>query len=193
MYIQVQDNLVSTQLFDKKFVCDLAACKGACCIEGDSGAPLTIEEIDLLEESIDQIKPFMSAEGIAKVDATGVFYMDQENDAVTSLLENGACAFVYFDEKGITKCAIEQAYHAGETDFQKPISCHLFPIRVKDIQEKTALTFQEWHICAPACSCGDKLDIPVFQFLKTPIQRAFGNSFFEELTVVHRAWQASKK
>ena len=193
MLIEVKDKIVSTQIFDKKFVCDLNACKGACCIEGNSGAPLTLDEIDLLEDNIEKIKPFMRPEGIEEVDANGVFYMDEDNEAVTTLVNGGECAFVYFDENNITKCSVEQAYNSGQIDFNKPISCHLYPIREKQFNEFRALTYDVWPICAPACACGDKLDVPVYRFLKGPIIRAYGEEFFEALEEVDKGLKASKK
>ena len=118
------------------------------------------------------------------MEKTGVFYMDQENEPVTTLINGGECAFVYFDDQGITKCSIEQAHRDGKTAFKKPISCHLYPIRVKKYNDFTALAYNEWHICSPACACGEKLDVPVFRFLKEPIIRAFGEAFFNELEIV---------
>ncbi len=186
MLIEVKDKIVSTQIFDKKFVCDLNACKGACCIEGNSGAPLTLDEIDLLEENIEKIMPFMRPEGIEQVEENGVFYMDEDNEAVTTLVNGGECSFVYFDENNITKCGIEQAYNSGKIDFNKPISCHLYPIREKQFNDFRALTYDVWPICAPACACGDKLDVPVYRFLKGSIIRAYGEDFFEALEEVDK-------
>lgn len=193
MLLEVKDKVVSTQLFERKFVCDLNACKGACCVHGDSGAPITFGEIDILEEDLEQIKPYMRQEGIDAVDDTGVFYMDVENEPVTTLVNGHECAFVFFDEKGITKCAIEQAYNTGKTTFKKPVSCHLYPIRVMNFHEKQALTYNEWDICAPACACGDKLDVPVYRFLKEPIVRAFGEEFYAELDIAAKAWGEREK
>ena len=192
MLLEVKDKVVSTQLFEKKFVCDLNACKGACCVEGDAGAPLTIEEVDILEEELDKIKPYMRPEGIAAVEETGVFYMDQENVPVTTLVNEKECAFVYFDEKGITKCAVEQAYIDGKTSFKKPISCHLYPIRVAKLNDFEALNFNQWDICAPACSCGEDLNVPVYRFLKEPIIRAFGEAFYKELEIADAEWKKSE-
>lgn len=186
MLIEVKDKVVSTQIFERKFVCDLNACKGACCIEGDAGAPLTLEEVGLLEDNLEEILPYMRPEGIAEVAKNGVFYMDEENEPVTALVNGGECAFVYFDEQGITKCAVEQAYNTGKTTFKKPISCHLYPIRVKKFHDFKALNYDVWPICAPACDCGEKLDVPVFRFLKEPLIRAFGEDFYTELEVVDR-------
>ena len=186
MLVEVKDKVVSTQIFEKKFVCDLNACKGACCIEGDSGAPVSLEEIDILEDTLDAIKPYMRKEGLAAVEKSGVFYIDQDGDAGTTLVNDKECAFVYFDDNGITKCAVEKAFIEGKTDFKKPISCHLYPIRVKQFTEYQALNYDVWDICEPACACGDKLDVPVYRFLKEPLIRAFGVPFFEELTLVEQ-------
>jgi len=184
MLIEVDDKIISTQIFERKFVCDLNACKGACCIEGDAGAPLTLEEVDILEETFEVIKPFMRKEGVDIVEEQGVFYMDQDNEPVTSLVNDAECAFVYFDDNGITKCAVEQAHLEGKSDFKKPISCHLYPIRVKQFDDFTALNYDVWNICSDACTLGEQLAVPVYQFLKEPIIRAFGAPFFKELEVV---------
>ena len=186
MLVEILDKVVSTELFDRNFICDLNACKGACCVLGDSGAPLTYEEVDQMEADLDEYLPYMRPEGIAEVEKNGVFYIDQDNEPVTSLVNGGECAFVYFDEKGITKCAIEKAHSEGKTNFKKPISCHLFPIRVKKFDKLTALNYSEWDICEPACASGDKLDVPVYRFLKEPIQRAFGEEFYHELDTVSK-------
>ena len=184
MIVEIDNKLISTEIFDRKFVCDLNACKGACCVEGDNGAPLTMEEVDILEEIYDQVKPFMREEGIAAVEKSGVFYMAQWNEPATTLVDNQECAFVYFDEKGITKCAIEQAHLAGKVDWKKPVSCHLYPIRVSKIAENFALNYDEWNICKPACACGEQLNVPVYKFLKEPIIRAFGEAFYDDMEKV---------
>ena len=186
MIVEIGDKVVSTQIFDRKFVCDLAACKGACCIEGDAGAPLTIEEVSIIEDELEAIKPYMRKEGLKAVEEQGVFYMDQDNEPVTTLVNGAECAFVYFDDQGITKCSIEQAHRDGKTDFKKPISCHLYPIRVKQFNEFKALNYDKWDICSPACACGDELNVPVYKFLKEPLIRAFGAPFFEELEIVNK-------
>lgn len=191
MLVEIDDKLVSTQLFEQKFVCDLNACKGACCIHGDAGAPLNYEEVDQIEEDLDLIIPYMRPEGIAAVEKTGVFYMDQDGEPVTTLVNGAECAFVYFDENNITKCAIEKAFLEGKTTFKKPISCHLYPIRVKKFNEYEALNFDHWDICAPACACGEQLNVPVYRFLKEPIIRAWGVPFFEELCKVDEEWKKS--
>ena len=184
MLVEILDKVVSTQIFDRKFVCDLNACKGACCVQGDSGAPLTYEEVDQMEQDLDEYLPYMRPEGIAEVEKNGVFYIDQDNEPVTSLVNGAECAFVYFDGDGTAKCSVEKAYLEGKTKFKKPISCHLFPIRVKKFDSMTALNYSEWDICEPACACGDKLDVPVYKFLKEPLVRAFGQEFFDEIQLV---------
>jgi hypothetical protein len=185
MLIEIHDKIISTQIFDRKFVCDLNACKGACCIKGDAGAPLDEEEANILEENIDKIKPFMRKEGIEEVDKTGVFYIDQENDIATTLVNEKECAFVFFDHNGINKCAIEKAQREGVIDFKKPLSCHLYPIRLKKFNDFTALNYSHWDICEPACSCGEKFNVPVYKFLREPLIRAFGSTFYDELEVVN--------
>jgi hypothetical protein len=184
MLVEIDDKLVSTRLFEEKFVCDLNACKGACCVEGDAGAPLTFEEVDIMEEDLENYLPYMRPEGIEAVNKTGVFYLDDDGEPVTTLVNGGECAFVYFDEKGITKCAIEKAYLEGITSFKKPISCHLYPIRVKQFHDFQALNYSEWSICDPACKLGEELNVPVYRFLKEPIIRAWGVPFYEELEKV---------
>ncbi|MCA1753070.1 MAG: DUF3109 family protein [Flavobacteriales bacterium] len=158
--IQIDKVLVSDELFSKRFLCDLAACKGACCVEGESGAPLEADEIGTLEDSLDDIRPYMRKEGIDRVDEVGVFTIDTDGDY---------------------KCAIETAYRAGKTDFLKPVSCHLYPIRITELKDFTALNYHYWPICDPARACGAKVDLKVFRFLREPLIRKFGEDFFEQL------------
>lgn len=192
MLIEVKDKVVSLDIFEQKFVCDLNACKGACCIEGDAGAPITLDEISVLEDDLEKIKPYMRQEGIDAVEESGVFYMDWDNEPVTTLVNGKECAFVFFDEKGITKCAIEQAHKDGKTSFKKPISCHLYPIRVQKYAQFEALNYNEWNICKPACACGSKLDVKVYKFLKEPIVRAFGEDFYNELETINSELEKKK-
>lgn len=184
MIIEIGKILVSSDLLEKHFVCDLNACKGACCVEGDDGAPINQEEIDLLEDHIDTIKPYMTQAGIDVVDKEGVFYMDRFNEPVTALVNDKDCAFVTLDKNGITKCGIEQAHREGKIPFNKPISCHLYPIRVSKFSTFESLNYDHWSICNPACSLGEQLKVPVYKFLKEPITRAYGEEFFTELEKV---------
>lgn len=184
MIIELEDKILPLDLFQEKFVCDLSACKGACCVEGDAGAPLSMAEINLLETLIDDIEPYMTQEGKKAVAKSGVFYMDIDNEPVTTLVDSGACAFANFDNDGTVKCGIEQAYNEDKINFKKPISCELFPIRVKEYESFTALNYEQIDICKPACECGAKLNISVYQFLKEPLTRAFGTTFYESLKEV---------
>lgn len=186
MLVEIQDKIVSTQIFERQFVCDLTACKGACCIEGNGGAPVTKEEVDIIEANLDKIRPYMRPEGIAAIEAHGVVYEDEDFEPATTLVNGKECAFVYFDQTNTAKCAIEKAHREGQIDFIKPISCHLYPIRTKQFNEYTALNYEKWDICEPACACGEKLDVPVYKFLKEPLIRAFGPEFYKELEVVSR-------
>lgn len=191
--IQIDDTLLSEDLFSKRFVCDLGACKGACCVEGDSGAPLEPEEVGLLEEALEDIKPYMRQEGIDRVEETGVFTIDIDGEFVTPLVNDEECAFVSFDRNGTAKCSIEQAHRDGKTDFLKPVSCHLYPIRVTQLKDSVALNYNYWPICDPARSCGAKLDVKVFKFLKEPITRKFGEEFFEKLVEADKLMESSTK
>jgi hypothetical protein len=184
MLVEIENKIVSTQIFERQFVCDLTACKGACCVEGDNGAPVTAEEVQIIERHLPQILPFMRPEGIAAVEARGVAYLDHNLEPATTLVNDAECAFVFFDDAGIAKCAIEKAQREGHIDFLKPISCHLYPIRTKQFQDYTALNYEKWDICEPACACGEKLEVPVYKFLKEPLKRAFGEDFYQELEKV---------
>ena len=178
--IEIEGKIVSRYLFERKFVCDLQACKGACCVEGDSGAPLEEEEAAMMERVFQEVKSFMEMDGILAVEKQGVYIIDDDGDKVTPLVQNKQCAYVVF-ENGIAQCAIEKAWKAGKTDFRKPISCHLYPIRIHKTKYMEALNYDEWKICAPACSCGEKLNVPVYRFLKDAIIRKYGSDFYSQL------------
>ncbi len=184
MLIEVEDKIVSKAIFDRKFMCDLSKCKGACCVEGDDGAPLEKEEIKIIESILPQVKPYMTAEGIEQVEKLGVYYMDRLGEPVTTLVEDGACAFASFDEDGTAKCALEKAYRAGATKWKKPISCELFPIRTKQLNQYTALNYEDIAICSPGCILGESLNLPVYKFLKEPLIRAFGPQFYQSLETI---------
>lgn len=190
--IIVGQTLVSEELLEECFVCDLNACKGACCIEGESGAPLEQDELLLLEDSLEAVRPYMRPEGIAVIDEQGPYTVDDDGDFVTSLVgKHGACAFVTFDEKGIAKCALEQAYNDGKTSWKKPISCHLYPVRLAKLKEYTAVNYHRWQVCEPACACGKSLKVPVYKFLKDPLTRRFGSDWYRELEEIAAVWKAS--
>ena len=190
--IALGHTLVSEDVFEKKFVCDLNACKGECCVSGDSGAPLDRKELKILDAVYPAVKPYMNAKGIAAVEKQGSYVLDSDGDYTTTLVSDGAeCAFVYFDEHHIAKCAIEKAYYDGKIEWKKPISCHLYPIRITEYKEYDAINYHSWHICKPACECGKALDVPVFKFLKEPLIRKYGEDWYKELEQVYAAY--SKK
>ena len=189
--IIVGHTLVSEDLFEEQFVCDLNACKGACCVEGESGAPLEKEELLHIEDNLDAVRPFMRAEGIRALYEKGAYTIDSDGDFVTSLVgEHGECVFVTFDEKGIAKCALEQAYNAGATSWKKPISCHLYPVRLARLTDYVAVNYHRWQVCEPACACGKSLKVPVYRFLKEPLIRQFGEEWYAELEEIASQWSA---
>ena len=179
--IQIDDKIISLDVFEQQFVCDLNACKGACCVEGDSGAPLELEEVDTLAQIFDKVKPFMREEGIKEVELQGFSVIDKDGDRTTPLVNNKECAFVSFDTNGTAKCSIEQAYNKDIIDFKKPISCHLFPIRIQKYDDFEAVNYESIKICEPACYCGQKLEVPVFKFLKEPLIRLYGEQWYNTL------------
>lgn len=191
MIIEIDGKLVSSELFSKEFVCNLSACKGACCVEGDTGAPLDKKEIKPIEKYLDKIKPYMTKEGIKAVEKDGVSYLDDYDQPVTMLVKGKECAFVFRDEQGITKCAIEKAYREKQIPINKPVSCHLYPIRVQKGTTFESLNYDRWSICKDACTLGKELKVPVYKFLKEPIVRAYGAKFFEEMELVSAEMEKS--
>lgn len=188
--LAIDDTLISEDIFDKKFVCDLSACKGECCVSGDSGAPLEKEELEILNTVYEQVKPYMVPKGIKAVEKSGLYVRDADGDYTTTLVSDGAeCAFVYFDDNNIAKCAIEKAYLEGKISWKKPISCHLYPIRITKYKNYEAINYHSWSICKPACDCGEKLDVPVFKFLKEPLIRKYGEGWFNELENIYKVYK----
>ena len=181
--VEIEDKLISLDLFEKEFVCDLSACKGACCVKGDAGAPLELSEVAKIQKDLTLIKENMTQEGIREVEKNGVYYNDGD-EPVTTLVNHQECAFVYFDNDKTAKCAIEKTFNENKIDFNKPVSCHLYPIRVAKLSKGEALNYDKWDICEPACACGEKLKVPVFKFLKKAIIRKWGELFFKELEKV---------
>ncbi len=188
--LAIQNTLISEDLLQKKFVCDLNACKGECCVAGDSGAPLDKDELPIIESVFEKVKPYMTKKGIKSVEKNGTWVKDSDGDFTTTLVSDGAeCAFVFFDEKKIAMCAIEQAFNEGKIKWKKPISCHLYPVRITKHKSYDAVNYSKWDICKPACECGAKLNVPVFQFLKEPLIRKYGKEWFSELL---KAYKLSK-
>lgn len=178
--IKIDHVLVSDELKDTYFACNLKACHGDCCLEGDAGAPLEEEEISLLEDYIDEVKPFMTDEGKKVIEKNGVFDYDTDGDYVTPLVNNRECAFVY-RENGINFCTIEKAYLERNIKFQKPVSCHLYPVRLSKVGEFIAINYHKWSICAPAIIHGRKEGILLYKYLKASLTRKFGAEWYEKL------------
>lgn len=184
--IQVDNVLLSEELFTAHFICDLAACKGACCIEGDAGAPVEMEEIDKMEDNLDAILPFLTEVGRKSIAELGVFTVDTDGDYVTTLNNGKECSFTTYDKNGTAKCGIEDSFRAGKSNFKKPISCHLFPIRVQKLHDMEALNYEKIDICKPACECGSKLQVKVYQFLKEPLIHKYGQEWYGKLLEVDK-------
>ena len=179
--IEVKHTLVHEDIISENFVCNLDKCKGACCIEGDSGAPLEKSELAVLEEIYPHVKPYMTEKGIQTIEEQGAWVKDFEGDYTTPCVDgNRECAYVIWQD-GITKCAIEKAYEDGKISWKKPVSCHLYPIRVTAYPEFDVLNYDRWHICKSACTFGAELKVSVHQFLKEPLIRKYGPEWYEEL------------
>lgn len=188
--IQIDDKLISEDIFSEEFVCNLSKCKGACCVEGDVGAPLDQDETLILERIFDQVKPYLRPEGVKAIEEQGTWVLDpSDNDYVTPMVEGKECAYVIFDEKGITKCGIEKAYEDGAVDWQKPISCHLYPIRIDEYRTFTALNYHKWEICSDACALGKELKVPIYKFVKTPLIRKYGEEWYQTLCEAADEWK----
>jgi hypothetical protein len=180
--IAIDNVLISDDVIEAKFVCDLHKCKGGCCEDGDSGAPLEKEEKKLLQENFDVIKPYLTKEGLREIERQGQFVYDREFGWVTPTVDGAICAYGYRDQQGIIKCAIEQACNDGKTSWKKPISCHLYPIKISKRKEYTNVNYEPRDVlCKPACALGKKLKLPVYQFLKEAIVRKFGGEFYTTL------------
>ncbi|QJD95678.1 DUF3109 family protein [Mucilaginibacter robiniae] len=179
--IEVGNTLVHEDVISEHFVCNLNRCKGACCLEGDSGAPLAADELDILKEIYPKVKPYMTAKGIATIEREGTHVTDFEGDYTTPCVDtNKECAYVTW-ENGITKCAIEKAWQDGAVNWRKPVSCHLYPIRITNYPEFDVLHYDRWNICSPACSFGSELKVRVYEFLKEPLIRKYGAAWYQEL------------
>jgi len=193
--IAIEHVLVSDEVVEQHFVCDLNACKGGCCVDGDCGAPLTEEETKIIAKAYPKMKHLLPDEYNDEVARQGTHVMDDEYGFVTPTINGGICVYAFTDELGIVKCGFEKAQKEGLIDFQKPISCHLFPIRIKESEGFEAVNYEpRKSLCKPACKLGNKLKVPVYQFLKTPIIRKYGETFYETLdAVAKKYYNAAKK
>lgn len=191
--IQIDDAIVALDIIEENFLCDLSACKGECCVEGESGAPLENEEVEILEKILPLVWDDLAPKAQEVINAQGVAYQDRDGDMVTSIVNGKDCVFTYYDEKGICKCAIEKAYKEGKTDFYKPISCHLYPIRLEKFREFTAVNYHRWRVCKAAVLLGNKEGLRIYQFLKEPLIRKFGDAWYNELCIAADEYKEMKK
>jgi hypothetical protein len=181
---QLGKTIVSEEIIENDFVCNLSACKGACCVAGEAGAPLDKEEVKILEEIYPKVKPFLRKEGIAVIEQEGTSISSEWDELETPLINGADCAYVIFDNKKTALCGIEEAYNSGVIDWKKPLSCHLYPIRVKEYSEFSAVNYHKWEICDDACSLGKELQVPVYKFVKQALVRKFGQDWYHELEKV---------
>jgi hypothetical protein len=178
--LQIDDKIISLDVLDKSFVCDLKRCKGACCVQGDSGAPLEDREVKVLKKIFPKIKRYLREESIKTIEKAGTHVVDADGDKVTPLNDGKECAYAIF-ENGIAYCSFEKAYNDKVIKFKKPLSCHLYPVRVKKYEKFDGINLDHWEVCNPARELGSKLNVPVYVFLKESITRKYGKSFYKEL------------
>jgi|TARA_R100000479_G_scaffold28896_1_gene11391 hypothetical protein len=181
---QLGKAIISEDIIEKEFVCNLSACKGACCIEGEAGAPVTEDETEILKEIYPKVKPFLRPEGIQSIKEQGTYIKTAQGELETPLVNGKECAYVTFTENGTASCGIEDAYNAGEVDFRKPISCHLYPVRIQDYSEFSAINYHRWPICDDACTLGKELQVPIYKFVKDALIRKYGEDWYTELEKV---------
>ena len=181
--IQIDRAILSTDIITEKFVCDLNECKGICCIDGDSGAPLEQNELQILENIYNVVKEYLTPRGIEEIKKQGKYIIDSDGDYVTPLIDNAECAYTIFEKDGTAKCGIEKAWLEKKIDFQKPVSCHLYPIRITEYKDFDAVNYDVQDICKCARCHGEKLDVPVYEFLKTPLIRKYGEEWYKELEI----------
>lgn len=191
--IQIDNTLVSLDVLERQFICDLSHCKGICCVEGDSGAPLLEKEVAELEKALPIIWKDLSPEAQQVIKQQGVSYVDEEGDLVTSIVNGKDCVFTCYDSDGTCKCAIEKAYREGKVSFYKPVSCHLYPIRVTEYESFDAVNTHQWEICKAAEIVGKKEGLPLYKFLKEPLIRRFGEEWYKALEEVAEEWKKQKE
>lgn len=177
---QLKNTIISEDILEKDFVCNLSACKGECCIAGEAGAPLDDDEVEIMADIYPDVKPFLRPEGIAAIDAQGTSIV-REGELETPLVNGKECAYVTFNDKGWASCGIEDAYNAGKVSWRKPISCHLYPVRVQKYSSFSAVNYHRWPICDDACTLGAELKVPVYKFTKDALIRKFGEEWYLEL------------
>lgn len=191
--IEIGDKIVSQDIFDVMFACDYVACQGACCVEGDSGAPVTEQEVTMLRKYLPKIEHLLAPQAKRIIQEQGVSYVDEEGDLVTSIVNGKDCVFTTYDEDGNCLCAYEKMYYEGEIDWIKPMSCQLYPIRLTHYPNFTAVNYHKWNVCKAALKKGRKEGIPVYKFLERPLKRAFGEEWYAELEEVAVVLDQEKK
>ena len=190
---QLDNTLVSEALLEEQFCCDLNACKGACCVAGEAGAPLEQDEVSLLKDLYPKIAPFLDDKGRSAIEQHGTSVVASDGSLETPLVDGAECAYTTFDNRGVAHCGIEQAHRAGAIDWQKPISCHLYPVRVQHYSAFTAVNYHRWQICEAACDFGAKNKVPVYRFVKDALVRKFGQKWFEALEKTARSFKDQTK
>ena len=194
--IAIDNKLISDHIIEEQFVCDLSKCKGGCCEDGDAGAPLNVDELDELINHYEIIKPYLTPAGIAAIEKQGKYTFDKTYGWVTPTIKGEMCAYAYRDENKIIKCGIEQAYYNGKLEWKKPISCHLFPIRIQKSKLDPDVEYVNYEpredLCKAACALGKKLKVPVYIFLKESIIRKYGEGFYEALAATAEHEQETK-
>ena len=185
--IEIGHTLITDDLKTSFFACDLSRCKGACCVEGDLGAPLEDDELEVMDAIYPKVAPYLSQAGREAIAQQGTYVKDYEGDFSTPTVNGKECAYAIYDENKVLKCGIEAAYHHGEIAFQKPISCHLYPVRITSYEHYDAVNYDRWHICDPACSLGQSLKIPLYKFLKIPLIRKYGAEWYRKLEKIVKA------
>jgi len=182
--IDIDGVLVSDDIGSKHFVCDLEKCKGGCCVEGELGAPLEKEELGILDDIHEKIKPYLSNEGRKAIEEQGNYILDSDVEYSTPTINGKECAYSVYEKGGILKCGIEKAFIENKTNFRKPISCHLYPARVSKVGDSMAINYHQWEICNPACKLGSELKVPLYKFLKLSLMRKFGKAWYNKLEAV---------
>lgn len=179
--IEIQQTLLSDELFEEHFICDLCKCKGQCCVDGESGAPLTQEECEQINEILPVIWKELSPKAQALINRQGIAYRDDDGELVTSIIHGEECVFTWFDAEGVCRCAIDTAYREGRINVQKPLSCHLYPIRLTEYTDFTAVNYHRWSVCRSAVRLGRKEGVPLYLFLREPLIRCFGEEWYREV------------
>lgn len=179
--IELDKILITDEVIEEEFVCNIGKCKGACCVEGDLGAPLEKEELAIFREIYEDVKPYLSEKGIEEIEKQGLYLKDWEDDWSTPVIDGKECVYAIYDKDNVLQCGIELAYNDGKINYKKPISCHLYPIRITKLQAYDALNYDRWSICSDACTLGQELKVPVYKFLKDPLIRKYGEKWYNDL------------